>query len=201
MQRLLAVGAVLSLSLTARAADTYATYTNARFGYSVLYPTNLVSPRPEPDNGDGRVFKSRDAKATLTVWGENNVFNRTLSAQLDFSKREWAKDRARVTYAKVGRGFYVLSGFTGKEIFYEKTIPLRGGFATMLWQYPQSRKATLDAAVTRTTRAFVARSRGTVVIETRKRAPNRPAPTLAPRVTLRTPAPPKKTAPTADGGY
>lgn len=155
MQRLLVLSAAtLCLGIQARGADSYATYRNARFGYSVLYPKNLVTPRAESQNGDGRTFKSRDGKTTLTVWGENNAFNRSLSAHMKAARRDWGKDRGRITYWKMGSGYYVLSGLTGSEIFYEKTVPIRGGFATILWQYPKSQKLRFDDAVTRTTRAF-----------------------------------------------
>lgn len=155
MQRLLVLGAAtLCLITGARGADRYRTYRNARFGYSVLYPANLVSPRPESANGDGRVFKSSDGKTTLTVWGEHNAFDRSLRAQMNTAKSDWAKDRGRITYSKMGRGFYVLSGLTGRQIFYEKTIATSKGFASMLWQYPKNQKSRFDAAVTRTTRAF-----------------------------------------------
>lgn len=146
--------AALTLSASTYAAEVYATYTNARFGYRVLYPANLVAPRPESDNGDGRKFKSRDGKITLSVWGENNALGRTLRSQMETAKRDWRRDNARVTYWRYGRGFYVVSGTTGDQIFYEKTVPRGDGFATILWQYPKSQKARLDEVVTRTTKAF-----------------------------------------------
>ena len=190
MQKLIGgVAALCALAPgAAQAANSYSTYHNTRFGYAVLYPTNLVSPRPESQNGDGRVFKSSDGRATLTVWGENNVFDRSLKAQMTQARLDWSKDKAKVTYSKMGAGFYVLSGLTGGQVFYEKTVPIRGGFATMLWQYPRTQKTTYDAAVTRTTRAF-----GT----SRHVSHNTSAPsdqTKAPRVALRAPG-------TNAGGY
>ncbi len=155
MQRFLVLGAVtLCLGVGARGASSYSTYHNVRFGYSVLYPSNLVSPRAESQNGDGRVFKSGDGQATLTVWGENNVFDRSLKAQMNAARSDWVKDKGHVTYWKMGSGFYVLSGLTGNQIFYEKTVPIQGGFATMLWQYPKSQKSKFDSAVTHSTQAF-----------------------------------------------
>ncbi|RYX83195.1 hypothetical protein EON83_15925 [bacterium] len=180
MQRFLVLGATtLLVGLGAHAADSYSTYRNVRFGYAVLYPSNLVSPRPEAPNGDGRVFKSGDGHTTLTVWGENNVFDRSLKTQMNVARRDWGKDKGHITYWKMGSGFYVLSGTTGQEIFYEKTIPVDGGFATMLWQYPKSQKTKFDAAVTRTTKAFGA---GRRVSKARQHSAPK-----APRVALDTP--------------
>ena len=176
MQRLCVLGAAtLCLGLCARGAGSYSTYLNARYGYAVLYPTGLVKPQPEAPNGDGRVFKSLDGKTTLSVWGQYNVSNRTLRGQMNFAKEEWAKDQGRVTYWKMGRGFYVLSGLTGEQIFYEKTVPISGGFATMLWQYPKNQRAKFDAALTRTTRAFGSAERVSAHV------------TTVPRVAARTP--------------
>ena len=40
-------------------AISYDTYTNPRFGFSIMYPT-FLTPQPEPENGDGRVFKGEN---------------------------------------------------------------------------------------------------------------------------------------------
>ncbi len=145
---------VLALSFHASAGEEYATYQNERFGYRVLYPASLVSPRAESDDGDGRKFKSSDSKITLTVWGDQNSSNRTLREQMSAARREWLKDRARITYTRFTSDFYVLSGTTGNEIFYEKTVPQSNGFATMLWQFPVARRPRMEAVVTKTSRAF-----------------------------------------------
>lgn len=144
----------IGMGLGAHAAEDYETYRNERFGYRVLYPVNLVSPLPESDNGDGRKFKSADGQITLSVWGQNNALSRTLRGQMDAARREWAKDRARFTYTRTTPDFYVLSGTTGSQIFYEKTVPRGEGFATMLWQFPVSRRPRMNDIVTRTSRAF-----------------------------------------------
>ena len=42
----------------------------------------------------------------------------------------------------------------GDAIFYEKTVLWKDAFHTLIWQYPQSQKARMDAPVTRTVAAF-----------------------------------------------
>lgn len=142
------------VGLGARASEIYSPYVNARLGYRVLVPTTLVSSRGESDSGDGCTWKSRDGQITLKAWGEIKVNNRTLAAQMNAARREWAKDHARFGYCRFTPKFYVLTGTTGNQTFYEKTVPQGDGFATMLWQFPASRRARMDAVVTKTSRAF-----------------------------------------------
>jgi len=144
----------ISAGLAARASEIYSPYVNERFGYRVLVPTTLVSSRGESGNGDGCTWKSRDGQITLKAWGSNNAFNRTLRAQMNAARGEWAKDHAHFGYCRFTPKFYVLTGTTGDQIFYEKTVPQNDGFATMLWQFPASRRARMDAVVTKTSRAF-----------------------------------------------
>ncbi len=156
MKQLLGIGITICALgyIQAQASERYTTYENERFGYRVLYPANLVSPLPESDNGDGRKFKSGDGKITLSVWGANNALNRSLRAQMNAARRDWAKDQARVTYTRFTPDFYVLSGTTGDQIFYEKTVPQGEGFATMLWQFPVASRPRMNDIVTKTSRAF-----------------------------------------------
>jgi len=144
----------IGVGLAARSSEIYSPYVNERFGYRVFVPTTLVSSRGESANGDGCTWKSRDGQITLKAWGGNNVFNRTLRGQMNAARREWAADHARFGYCRFTPKFYVLTGTTGDQIFYEKTVPQGDGFATMLWQFPVSRRARMDAVVTKTSRAF-----------------------------------------------
>ncbi len=67
------------------------------------------------------------------------------------------RDRARITYAKAGMGWFVLSGYVGGDIFYEKTIARGDNFHTLIWQYPAALKRSLDVPLTRSVRTFTAR--------------------------------------------
>ena len=52
---LLAAGVLVSGSapLLVLAQETYRSYANARFSYSIEYPPDLLVPQGESDNGDG----------------------------------------------------------------------------------------------------------------------------------------------------
>jgi hypothetical protein len=154
--------AVLLLSGAARAQDIYRTYQNARFGTIVRYPQNLVVPQPESDDGDGRKFVSPDGQIELTTYARHNRSRRSARGELNRAVSDWKRDGARLTYARSGISWFVLSGFLGEDIFYEKTLLQNGVFHTLIWQYPKVSKKRLDASVSRSAAAFSA-SRGRTV--------------------------------------
>ncbi len=151
-----ALSGLFSAQPSAHAQEIYRTYNNARFGTSVRYPAHLVAPQPESDNGDGRKFLSSDGQVELTVYGFNNAMNRSASAEMRRAIADWKRDGARLTYYRASRDWFVLSGYLGADIFYEKTLLRRGVFHTLIWQYPKSLKKSLDAGVSRSASSFSA---------------------------------------------
>ena len=136
------------------AGDDYRTYRNARFGTTLVYPANLLAPRPESPNGDGRRFFSRDGKIELSVFAFRNLQKRSARGEMNRAGRDWKRDGARITYQKSGTNWFALSGYVGSDIFYEKTLFKSGVFHTLIWQYPPALKKRLDAPVTRSVRTF-----------------------------------------------
>jgi hypothetical protein len=136
------------------AQDTFKTYKNARFGYSIAYPANLLVPQPEAQNGDGRKFKSRDGKIVLTVFGRLNTADRSLKAETDKALADWKKDGATVTFWKRGKNYFAISGYVGNNIFYEKTVQRRDGFNTYFYEYPKTLKKRMDVPVNRAFASF-----------------------------------------------
>jgi hypothetical protein len=130
------------------ATPTYDTYCNARFGYCVAYPAGLLYPQPESGNGDGRVFKSKDGANTLTVWGrlnqdvEGNPI--LLETQYDEDLQTLAQSdngvEKVITYQKCGKTFFVISGYEGPKIFYQKTVLKGDVFAYALLEYQEAEK-------------------------------------------------------------
>ena len=68
----MALVAVILVS-SALGQTKYQTYSNARFAYSIDYPTDLLTPQDESQNGDGRVFTAKHGSAELRVWGQYNA--------------------------------------------------------------------------------------------------------------------------------
>jgi hypothetical protein len=143
----------LYTSLSAQ-PQRYATYLNARFGYSIRYPVSL-QPQPEAENGDGRVFLSADGKTTLTVWGRLPV---SPAGDLE-QAMTYAKENRRVNYRIKRPTWFVLSGFTNdSKVFYSKTVLVSDRTGTYLktfeFVYPISQKAQWDSIVTRVEQSF-----------------------------------------------
>jgi hypothetical protein len=143
------------LQLTLASAQAkYRTYTNARFGYSVSYPAGILIPQGEPDNHDGQVFRSRDGKAEMRVFGRYNVQNETLRSAFDAAVAGEGGSGREVTYKLLKGNFYVVSGRQNGKIFYEKTMLKGDTFKTFMIEYDESESATYDSITSRVARSF-----------------------------------------------
>src|SRR5205823_13499405 len=76
----LCVGVAVAASQTVFATpqNNYKTYANARFKYSISYPTDLLIPQGESENGDGQVFREKSGSDEMRVYGSYNLSNGTL---------------------------------------------------------------------------------------------------------------------------
>ena len=129
----------------------YNIYNNARFGYSISYPSNLI-PKGESTNGDGQIFAARDKSATLTVWGAHNALDQTLKEKYDEVLNEKGKS---VTYKTIGSNYYVVSGKAKGKIFYQKTIKGEDDtYFTFIFEYAESKRAAYDKAVAQIAKSF-----------------------------------------------
>lgn len=131
----------LSLSLVAAvAANSYNTYCNPRFGHCVAVPTTLRAVT-DPANGDGRVFRSADAKTELRTFGSNGPAALGLDARGVYRQQlaVLRKDGVRVTYTASRANFFVISGFVpGGRVYYQKSIVQGGVEYALTLLYPKS---------------------------------------------------------------
>lgn len=128
-----------------------ATYANARYGYGVSYPPDILIPQGEADNGDGQVFLTRDGRAEMRVYASINVLSETLEAHF---KSSLAEQGFRPTYQVLRKNWYVVSGLHGNAIFYRKTIQAKDVFYTVSFTYPPDLQAVFDALIPRIIREF-----------------------------------------------
>jgi hypothetical protein len=119
----------------------YKSYYNYRFEYSVSYPAGILIPQPIAANGDGRKFFSRDDQTLMLVYGRENIQNQTLS---DVYDEECSRAGKAVTYKVIKNNWFVVSGYIGEKIFYQKTMYRKDEFMTFSIEYPKEQKNIFD---------------------------------------------------------
>jgi hypothetical protein len=121
----------------------WTTYANPRFGTAVDYPAAIFSVRDaEPANGGGQSFRSADGRATLSIYGSHNVEDDTPQSYLD----KYVETQG-VSYKRVTRQFFAVSGKRGGEIFYQRcnfAAPPSGVLHCVSLSYPADQAGTYD---------------------------------------------------------
>jgi len=154
---------VSAAGLSAAAQDFgWQPYVNARYGFSIDIPTEVLRPLPPPANGDGLAFENADRTVHVSVFGAMNAleftFDQYYQAALD------APDLGRVTYKRKTDRWYVLSGYRTVDlggapqemIFYMRVAIDDGGTAIsgLNMLFPPSLKEFMDPIVTRMSRSL-----------------------------------------------
>ena len=127
----------------------YKSYQNTRFGFRVKYPGNFT-PMPKPANNDGREFKSKDGGFNLFVYGSNYIEGFESQSEYEFAIDNFNE----ITYDRKGKNWFVLSGYKGNKIIYQKTFYGRGCSNTIFMEYPKKDKSKYDDIVTAIVRSF-----------------------------------------------
>ncbi len=130
---------------SAAAQKQYKTYTNVRFEYSVSYPSDLLKPQGEADNGDGQVFKSDDGTTEMRVYGGYNALNQTMKQIYQDAINDVGA--ANVTYKILQANLFVVSGKNNDKIYYRKTVRSGDRLLTFSIEYDAANKP-IDDAVT-----------------------------------------------------
>jgi hypothetical protein len=122
-------------------------YCNARFGFCISYPINFKA-QGESDNGDGQEFISMDGKSSILVYRDGREVMYESDSECknqSFLTDVTSDETKKVTYKKMGDRFYVVSGYEGSSIFYQKTIFTNEGMMTAIFTYPTSQKGKYDS--------------------------------------------------------
>lgn len=150
-----AICAVLTMALfwlgTAAAQDrngSWRTYTNERYGFSLIIPSHVLAVEKKSDAGDGLVFASKDGETRLLVGTLKNAEARMTSTYRDYITQQSYADY-NITYRRSGDSWFVLSGEGNGKIFYEKVMfscgsELISSFALI---YPAEQRRTFDPIV------------------------------------------------------
>lgn len=134
------------------AQTKYKTYSNARFGYSVSYPADLLEPQGEADNGDGQKFLAKDNGAEMLVYGRHKLdASDTLKKMYD----ETIADLGNASYKILKNSWFIVSGKKGDRIYYRKTMLSKSKFLTFEIEYDELKRFTYDAVTARIVKSFI----------------------------------------------
>ena len=138
------------------AVEPFSIYANSRFNYSIEYPANLLIPRGEAPNGDGQIFASADGQAQMIIYGTHNVFEQSLQDLFQKESQDAANDKItkQVTYKRQKDNWFVVSGYIGPKIFYQKTFLSNDMFKSFYIEYPISQRKRYDPILGRMGRSF-----------------------------------------------
>lgn len=115
----------------------YKIYHNARFNYSITYPSQLLFEQGESENGDGQKFLSKNKKAQLTVWGSH--FPEHIDDNYSQTIQQYQKT-GRVTYSLLKKNTFSISGTQENDIFYQKTVYQNEKNVNFVFTYPKNEK-------------------------------------------------------------
>ena len=144
--------ALIDQAVVASPQNSYQTYTNARFKYSIAYPDDLLVPQGEAENGDGQIFREKSSSSVeMRVYGGYNVLNETLRSRYADLTRKWSNG---ITYKVMRRDWFVVSAMVNGKIHYQKTI-LRGDtFKTFEIEYDAVRGSTYNDVTDHISKSF-----------------------------------------------
>lgn len=123
----------------------YDTYCNSRYGYCIDYPVGVLFPQGEAPSGDGQEFKSKNADVQLLVYRDlrdhitmDEPYNIQTAYEEDSRGSDPEKPKKVIAYKKLGKNFYIVSGYNNGKIFYQKTVLREEGLVTSYIEYPET---------------------------------------------------------------
>lgn len=120
----------------------YETYSNSQYNFCVDYPSQILIPQGESDSHDGQLFLSKNKENELRVF--RNFIDIGEESEIDL-KIQYEKvikiKPENITYKKLGKYFFVISGYTDKgQIYYQKTYLFERDLFTCALTYNKSEK-------------------------------------------------------------
>ena len=143
---------------------TFVTICNDRYGFCVDYPKDILYPQPLSLNGDGRHFSNKKGEQILTTFGRRNVTGDgviSLEEQYEEDLRsddlvDWISGTGKkvITYSKLSKNHFIISGFYRGHIFYQKVVLKEDGFAYAILVYNEKDKQIYNKVADRLFRTF-----------------------------------------------
>ena len=127
---------------------SWAPYVNERFGFSFQYPSGVFEPERRSEAGDGEVFASVRGDGRLLVGAFENADGHTVASYMNYIRTE-SYSGYNIDYAPRGQTWFVLSGESDQDVFYEKVMFSCGGriISSFALIYPIASKARFDPVV------------------------------------------------------
>ncbi|WP_319530268.1 hypothetical protein [uncultured Cohaesibacter sp.] len=126
-------------------ADSF-TYTNDRFGTSASLPADFYSLQGS-ENGDGRLYQSDFYHGEIRIYGSYNHAGDRFSDYRAFETDIYSQD-STITYEAGGKGWFVLSGWKGEDVYYLRVEGCdTGPMHHMYFQYPGYEKSRWEPIV------------------------------------------------------
>ena len=133
-------------------------YKNARFGFTMTYPSNFVlDPESIPEGGDSARFWTLDRRATAVVTGIRNGLGQSLTDLLEEATKDVTENsHGTITYTRTRDNWFVISGFIGERIFYRRSfLSDRSRVIGNLWiEFPRSMRPCFEDAVSMMSLSF-----------------------------------------------
>jgi len=151
----LSVLALAFAAASSASAQDWRSYNNARYGFSLQYPSDIFAVERATEAGDGQLFVAKNGDARLLVG--------TLTNDTGFTPRSYQTYLAqnsysgyRISYRRLGGSWFALSGEGNGKIFYEKAMfscagRLINSFAVI---YPSDQRGVFDRIVERVEDSF-----------------------------------------------
>lgn len=129
-----------------RGAVTYQTYQNEKHGFSVRYPADVMQPAGEVGNGNGRTFRAPDGSASMLAYATGEATAEDVQRRFE---EQTSNPDLDITYRTHGEsfGWYVLSGYRGNNIFYERVEARDSTMKVVRMFYDRSQEAHFDPIV------------------------------------------------------
>lgn len=132
------------------AAQGWRSFADGHAGVHISYPADVFLPRPSEGGSSARVFVSRDGGARFAIGARSSAEGESPA----YFRRHLLGTDARydnLTYGPRGRDWFVLSGYDGDNIYYEKVMFSCGRSVTSVFliSYPIAQRARYDGIVER----------------------------------------------------
>lgn len=150
---LIAAALVLAATQQVPAKVTYKPYLNSRFGFSVDVPTFLKA-NPEPENGDGLSWQTKDKKVIFMAYASNNVLDEEISEMHRKEESSAKKSGAKNLYSVLKKDWFVVSYSLKGRISYRKVWIANEVSQVVDFDYDQKLAKQMDPIVAHVVKSF-----------------------------------------------